>query len=50
MKASATEIVDYCELKQHEPWFDEECLKLLDQRKRAKLRRLQKPRQAMEII
>jgi hypothetical protein len=29
------------ELKQHEPWFDEECSKLLAQRKLAKLQWLQ---------
>jgi hypothetical protein len=23
----------YCELKKHKPWFNEGCLKLLDQRK-----------------
>jgi hypothetical protein len=27
----------------YKPWFDEECLKLVDRRKRAKLRRLQDP-------
>jgi len=31
------------ELKQHIPWFDEECLWLLDQRKHAKLQWLQDP-------
>jgi len=25
------------ELKQHKPWFDEECLGFLDQRKQAKM-------------
>ena len=24
-------------MKQHEPWFDEECLGVLDQRKQAKM-------------
>jgi hypothetical protein len=37
MKASATEYLSYYELKHHKPQFDEECLKLLDQRKQAKL-------------
>jgi len=32
-------------LKQHESWFDEECSKLLDQRKWAKLQWLQNPSQ-----
>jgi len=31
VKASATGILGYCELKQHKPCFDEECSKLLDQ-------------------
>jgi hypothetical protein len=30
-------------LKRHKPWFDEGCSKLLDQRKEAKLQRLQDP-------
>jgi hypothetical protein len=33
IKASAIESLGHCELKQHRPWYDEECLKLLDQRK-----------------
>jgi len=33
------------ELKQHKPWFDEECLRILDQRKRAKINWLQDPNQ-----
>jgi hypothetical protein len=37
MKASATESLHYCELEQHKPWFDEECLKVLDEREQAKL-------------
>jgi hypothetical protein len=32
-------------LKQHEPWFHEECPKLLDQKKQAKLLWLQNPSQ-----
>ena len=31
------------ELKQHNPWFDEECLGLLDQTKQAKMQWLQNP-------
>jgi hypothetical protein len=30
-------------LKKHRPWFNEECSKLLDQRKQAKLQWLQDP-------
>jgi hypothetical protein len=36
MKASATKSLDYYELKQHEPWFDDECSQLLAQRRQAK--------------
>jgi hypothetical protein len=45
MKALATESLGYCELKQHEPWFNEDCSKLLDERKQAKLQWLQNPSQ-----
>jgi hypothetical protein len=38
--------LSYYELKKHKPWFDEGCLKLLDQRKQAKLQWLQDPSQA----
>jgi hypothetical protein len=31
------------ELKQHKPWFDEECLDFLYQRKQAKMHWLQDP-------
>jgi len=34
-EASATESVGYYKLKQNKPWFDDECSKLLDQRKQA---------------
>jgi hypothetical protein len=33
-------------LKQHEPWFDEECLLYLEQRKKAKMQWLQDPNQS----
>jgi hypothetical protein len=33
MKASATECLGYCELKQHKPLFNERSSKLLDQMK-----------------
>jgi hypothetical protein len=34
------------ELKQHKPWFDEECSGFLDQRKQAKVQRVQDPSQS----
>ena len=34
------------ELKQNKPWFDEECLGFLDQRKRAKMQWIQDPSQS----
>jgi hypothetical protein len=33
IKISANESLGYCELKKHNPWFDEACSKLVDQRK-----------------
>jgi len=42
-KISAKETLGLCELKQHKPWFDEECLCFLDQWKRAKMQRVQDP-------
>jgi hypothetical protein len=33
-------------MKQHKPWFDEECLGILDQRKQAKMQWIQGPRQS----
>jgi hypothetical protein len=43
IKVSAKESLGYYEFKKHKPWFDEECSKLLDQRKQARLQWLQKP-------
>jgi hypothetical protein len=37
IKTSARESLRLHELKQHKPWFDEECLGVLDQRKQAKM-------------
>jgi hypothetical protein len=37
IKISARESQGYFELKKHNPWFDEGCSKLLDQRKQAKM-------------
>jgi hypothetical protein len=41
IKMLAKRSLGYYELKQHKPWFDEGCSKLLDQRKQAKLQWLQ---------
>jgi hypothetical protein len=37
IKNSAKESLGLQESKQHKPWFDEECLGFLDQRKQAKM-------------
>ena len=37
IKTSAKDILGLHEMKQHKPWFDEECLGFLDQRKQAKM-------------
>jgi hypothetical protein len=41
IKIPVKESLGYCEFKKHKPWFDEECSKLVDQRKQAKLQWLQ---------
>jgi len=33
-------------LKEHKPWFDEECLRFLDQRRQAKMQWVQDPSQS----
>ena len=38
IKTSPEESLGLCELKHHKPRFDEECLRFLDQRKRAKMK------------
>jgi hypothetical protein len=43
IKISTQETLGYCESKHHKLWFDEECSKLVDQRKQAKLQWLQDP-------
>jgi len=45
IKTSAKESLVLHELKQHKPWFDEECLGFLDQRKQAKMHWVQDPSQ-----
>ena len=37
IQTSAKKSLDLEEFKQNKPWFDEECLGFLDQRKRAKM-------------
>jgi hypothetical protein len=41
IKTSAKENLGYQKLKHNKPWFDDECSKLIDQRKQAKLHWLQ---------
>jgi len=43
IKTSAKENLGMHEWKQHKPWFDEECLGFLDQRKRAKVQWVRDP-------
>jgi hypothetical protein len=43
IKISAKGSLGYYEPKQHKPWFDEGCSKLLHQRKQAELQWLQDP-------
>ena len=43
IKISAKESLSLCRLKQHKPWFVEECLGFLDQRNQAKMQWLQDP-------
>jgi len=45
IKTSAKENLGYHRLKLNKPWFDDECSKLIDQPKQAKLQWLQNPRQ-----
>jgi hypothetical protein len=47
IKNTAKKSVDLHELKQHNPWFDEECLVMLDQRKQAKIQWIQIQTKAM---
>jgi hypothetical protein len=45
IKTSAKDNVGYHKLKHNKPWSDDECSKIIDQRKQAKLQWLQNPRQ-----
>ena len=46
IKTSAKESLDLYNLRQQNPWLDEECLHFLDQRKQAKIQWLQDPNQS----
>jgi len=46
IQTSAKESLDVHELKQNKPWFDEECLVILDQRKWVKMQWIQDPSQS----
>ena len=46
IKTLATESLGMHEMKQHKPWFDEECLGILDKRKQAKMQWIQDPSQS----
>jgi len=46
IKTSAKDSLGPYELKQHTPWFHEECLQLLNQRKQDKMQWLQDPNQS----
>jgi hypothetical protein len=41
MRILAKESIERCASKSYKPWFDEECIKLVDQKKQAKLQWLQ---------
>jgi hypothetical protein len=43
IRISVKESIGLCESQSYKPWFDEECLKLVDRRKQAKLQWLQDP-------
>jgi hypothetical protein len=43
IKTSGKESLGNYKLQQHKPWFDDECSKLIDRRKQAKLQWLQNP-------
>jgi len=46
IQTSAKESLGLYELKRHKPWFDEECLGFLDQRKQAKMKWIRDPSQS----
>jgi hypothetical protein len=46
IETSAKESLSVYGLRQHKTWFDEKCLRFLNQRKQAKMRWLQNPKQS----
>jgi hypothetical protein len=48
IRINVKESIGLCESKSYKPWFDEEYLKLVDRRKRAKLQWLQDPSEVNE--
>ena len=46
IKTSVKESLGLHKLKQHKPWFDEECLRFLDERKQAKMHWVHDPSQS----
>jgi hypothetical protein len=48
IKISAKASIDLCESKHHKPWFEEECLKMADLKKQAKLQWFQGPSKAYQ--
>ena len=46
VKTSTKESLGLLELKQHKPWFDEECLTFVDQRKQVIMQWVQDPSQS----
>jgi antibiotic biosynthesis monooxygenase (ABM) superfamily enzyme len=50
IKTSAKDNLGYQKLKHNKPWFDDECSKLIDQWKQAKLQWLKNQTKSMEII
>ena len=46
IKTSATQSLGMHEMKQYKPWFDEECLSILDQKMQAKMQWIQDPSQS----
>jgi hypothetical protein len=49
IKTSAKENLGYQKLKHNKPWFDDECSKLTNERKQAKLQWLQNPNQINRV-
>jgi hypothetical protein len=50
IKTSAKDNLGYQKLKHNKPWFDDECSKLIDQWKQAKLQWFKIQARSMEII